>query len=199
MRRLGARKVHKYVGLTVGVYILVMGLTGIGLNFGKFLQRFNRSVPVPKAGLPHFPAPLTVDQALQLAEAASGHKDWLGLFRVNGNSGTHTLRVLYSDQHTQVLVNLDTGEVEGTTVFDFHRWVLQLHRGLLFGKQFYWLSVIAGAALIVLAPTGFVLGWFKKRRIKRRKGTPFGTLDDVSAVQSRKVFCLENNDDQEEE
>ncbi len=169
MGRLAARKIHRYVGLTAGVYILVMGLTGIGLTFGEFLQRFDRTVSVPKAGLPHFSAPLTVDQALQLAEAASGHKEWLGLFREKGKSGSHTVRVLYSDLHTEVLVNLDTAEVEGATVFNFHRWVLQLHRGLLFGKQFYWLSVIAGVALTLLVPTGFLLGLFKKRRIKRNE------------------------------
>jgi hypothetical protein len=52
---------------------------------------------------------------------------------------------------------------------DWHRFLLDLHRGAIIGTAGLWISLVCGAVLSILAVTGFVLylQMYLRRRISK--------------------------------
>ncbi len=155
---------HRYIGLAVGIILVIVGLTGSLLVFEHEMdewaiqQRFGRVV----AQAQRLPTATLVDN---IKTAYAKHPDWqVGQVQMLPKQEVYTIRLNRPDDtQWEVFVNPYTGVIMGNRQREtalFNR-VVELHYALLVGNTGIVIVGIAAFLLVVLNITGIVLwpGW----------------------------------------
>ncbi|QIR40553.1 PepSY domain-containing protein [Tolypothrix sp. PCC 7910] len=158
---------HRYIGLTLGLLIAFVGLTGSFLVFkpeiAKFLVTQQVGTIVPQEQM------VSIDAVLETAKAVSNNRSDLKLdtIRLPATPDLPYEVAFFdaTDQLTRIFIHPYTGAVIGRNESDssFERIVLKLHYGLLLGRNGEIIIGIAGLLLFILCVTGLILwsGWRK--------------------------------------
>lgn len=170
MKSLKARNIafsiHRYVGLIVGLILVIVGLTGSVLMFEHEMddwaiqQRFGHVIPQEQRL-----SPGALVSAVKTAY--SNHPDWkVGQVNMPSNQEFYTIRLNRPDEtQWEVFVNPYTGTIMGDRQREtalFSR-VLALHYQLLAGDIGLKIVGVAALFLCILSITGIMLwsGWRK--------------------------------------
>jgi hypothetical protein len=92
--------------------------------------------------------------------------------RVSGPRASSEV-VIADPQIRKLRLDARTGEMldgAGKNVRDWHRFLLDLHRGAIIGTAGLWISLVCGAVLAILAVTGLVL--YLQMYVRRRISKP---------------------------
>lgn len=157
---------HRYIGLAVGIILVIVGLTGSLLVFEHEMdewaiqQRFGYVVPQEQR--------LSTGTLVDGVKAAyTNHPDWqVGQVQMLPKQEFYTVRLTRPDDtQWEVFVNPYTGVIMGDRQREtalFSR-VLELHYTLLLGNTGMIIVGIAAFLLVILSITGIVLwsGWQK--------------------------------------
>lgn len=157
---------HRYIGLAIGIILVIVGLTGSLLVFEHEMddwaiqQRFGSVVPQSQ----RLSTATLVDN---VKTAYTNHPDWqVGQVQMLPKQEFYTIRLNRPDDtQWEVFVNPYTGVVMGDRQREtalFNR-VLELHYALLVGNTGMVIVGIAAFLLVILSITGLVLwpGWRK--------------------------------------
>jgi uncharacterized iron-regulated membrane protein len=167
-------KIHRYLGLLIGIISIVVGLTGSLLVFRheidawEIQQRFRVSI---EKSTPQSPETLinTVTAAYAVGEASplENRPDWK-IAKLIAFSGQdfYTIRLnLPNDKQQEIFVNPYTGKIIGDRLRQDAIWgrILSLHYQLLSGDLGTTIVGIAALLLLILSITGIILwsGWRK--------------------------------------
>jgi uncharacterized iron-regulated membrane protein len=166
---------HRYIGIVVGLILIVVGLTGSLLVFHTEIeqlmvaQKFGAVVPQEQR--------IPVDRVLETAKAAIANRPELkisGLVPPKDATSPWQARAFGEpDSFAQVFVNPYTGTLMGVLdrKANIMQTILKLHYELLAGDTGLKIAGIAGLLMFVLGVTGLILwpGWrnlFSGLRIK---------------------------------
>ncbi|MGI2902636.1 PepSY-associated TM helix domain-containing protein [Tolypothrix sp. VBCCA 56010] len=158
---------HRYIGLIVGLVLIIIGLTGSLLVFEKeinqFLlsQQFGQVIPQEQR--------IKVETVLETVKTAYASQPDLKLLGINTLGDAHTpYRVFLQStekKRTEVFVNPYTGAIMGARLWDntLIGLTLKLHYQLLAGKIGEIIVGIIGFLFFILSITGILLwsGWRK--------------------------------------
>ena len=159
-----AFSLHRYIGLAVGLILVIVGLTGSLLVFHQEIdaaiikQRFERVIPQSQT--------VSLEAiANSVKDNYADRKDWkLHQFDLHFDLSIYKIRLINSeDEQLEVFVNSYTGKILGDRSREnaFFDRVLKLHYSL-FAKEIGMVIVgIAALFLCLLAITGLILwpGW----------------------------------------
>lgn len=161
-----AFSLHRYIGLAVGLILIIVGVTGSLLVFQKefdqyLLQRqFGQITSQPQR--------VAIESVVNTVKTAYRDRPELKLASIDTLSHNPTYRVRLrteADKTTDVYVNSYTGEVLGDRDWDntLIGIVFQLHYALLAGDIGVAIVGIAALLLLILSITGIFLwsGWRK--------------------------------------
>jgi uncharacterized iron-regulated membrane protein len=159
-------QLHRYLGLGVGLILVIVGLTGSLLVFVPELdaqivqQRFGYVMPQAQ--------PIAPDKLVETVKIAyANHSDWkINQVQMVSHFPYYTVRLKRPDEtQWEVFVNPYTGKVMGDRQREtaFFSRILDLHYTLLSGAIGTIIVGIAALLLFILSITGIVLwpGWRK--------------------------------------
>lgn len=164
------RIIHLWLGLTSGLLVFILGITGAILVFEQEIESLQsfRTVEVKAAPiLPPSVLKLKADSAL------GGGRELVSL--EYGETGKAALGYFYNvDEYYQVFLNPYTGEVLAKKNMreDFFRIMIALHYSLLLPNEIGQ-PIVASATLVFVAMliTGIVLWWPKNRAARKQRFT----------------------------
>lgn len=145
---------HLWVGVGIGLFLLVIGLSGALLVYSEELQ-----LGIPERA--SVPARLGVEEAASMVLASHpGYELHAARFDDSGNAiGLQLKSVSRGDLH----VVLDPATGQSVRAIDRQtgawRWLRDLHHDLLAGKTGRKINGLLGAALFFLVVTGAILWW----------------------------------------
>jgi len=154
-------ELHRYIALTLGAFIVAMGLTGASLVFRDELTAwFTPAVRIASST----PAPGQYERVFAAARSAEPQA-----------TSIEIVPSLRNDRAPEIIVGSARGERhlfidphDGAVVADSDRqWLpfatlFQLHKRFMAGEFGEYLVAITGAALAFLAVTGLVMWWPRK-------------------------------------
>ncbi|MGF1588003.1 MAG: PepSY-associated TM helix domain-containing protein [Pleurocapsa sp.] len=159
---------HRYIGLVVGIILIIVGLTGSLLVFQKeidhFLigQQFGRLTPQQQ--------PISLEKIFQNVQETYKNRPDLKLDSISLNTAPDLPSQVWlksqDDEWIEVLVNPYNNEILGTRQWENTLFGItyQLHYALLAGEPGIIIVGIAALFLFILSVTGLVLwpGWPKR-------------------------------------
>lgn len=155
---------HLWLGLVLGLFWALQGLTGAALVFHREVDRW--SLPAAVAG-PMAP----IDNLLAAAERHAGTSiDRIGIADARGDlltaaytdaAGTH--RALLLDAATGAVVAAREDEPATPLAGSASRWLYTLHEALLLGDRGETLVGVSGLFLLTATITGLWLGWPRRK------------------------------------
>ncbi|MGF0225310.1 PepSY-associated TM helix domain-containing protein [Dietzia natronolimnaea] len=165
-------RLHFYVGVLVGPFLLVAAVSGFVYALAPTIERVVYADQLTAAS----PAQ-TVPLAQQISTARTAHPD-LPVSRIVPGSDGSTTRVLFSDgslpseSHSRVVfVDPSDGAIRGDTVqygsgqaLPLRTWLSGVHRTLHLGEAGRLYSELAASWLAPLALAGLFLWWGRTRR-----------------------------------
>ena len=159
---------HRYIGVILGIFIVIIALTGFALNYMQFLNQVSKqmmaSKPIPAVSLDEPIQAGSIDQAVRLTEKVMGthphmlHLDRGGIVRAGGFMGDKAGTTIYVDTKDMKIVRVEDQSNSLRVLF------LRLHDGKFFGSE--WFSNIPAIGLVLLTISGWV---FYARRIRNKK------------------------------
>jgi uncharacterized iron-regulated membrane protein len=162
-------QIHLWSGLLIGLYIVLLSVTGSVLVYRLELQR---AVAAPRPAFQPDAPRLTSEQLKVAAEQA--HPGFVATFvgnRVTRRDPTITVRLeKEGEEARERLLNPYTGEDLGESFTEGEAailWVAQLHDELLMGYDGRWWNGALSWVVTVLAVTGLVVWWPGVTRWKR--------------------------------
>jgi uncharacterized iron-regulated membrane protein len=176
----GIRPVHRYVGIFLAAFMLIIGVTGILLGWKKdaeWLQPPTKRGTVVglDAWLPLSELLASAEEALlkQLRLADPGD---LRVDRMDVRPDRGIVKVRFENGFWEVQVDGATGSVlsAGQRHAD---WVEMIHDGSILGDRFkFWYMNLSGLGLVALLVSGWWL-WYGPRRLRhqRRVGNGVGS------------------------
>jgi uncharacterized iron-regulated membrane protein len=152
-------QVHLWTGIGLGLYLLVVGLTGSILVYRTELHTAFSPKPVIVSGAGE---PLTVEQLTDAARRAYPGYD-IGVVEP-GASANHAVEITLGreEQRTRRLFHPFTGSDLGHPVpagYRFTTWLLDLHDNLLAGETGRRINGVGAVGLTVLCVTGAIIWW----------------------------------------
>lgn len=157
-------QVHRWIGLTVGLLFVLMGLTGSLLVFEHPLDAWlNPHVLTVEEGTKR----QSLENVLIMAENAYPGEAFKAIF-ADPPQGPHDVWTIWFPKEsedasglTQIHVNPYNGDITGRRVRGetFLSWTLFLHNKLLFGKVGHNIVGVAGILLMVSIFSGVILWW----------------------------------------
>lgn len=178
-------KLHLYVGITVGAVLVVTGITGSLLVFGRDADRAAQShltsvnVGATRANLG------AIEEKVKARYPGAG-MPYINLPR--NPTGSIEFYLSHGDNLPLVYADPYTGEILG--VRDQHsmvfEWIFRLHTGKMGGDAGEWVAGIAAFVLLFLSLTGVYL-WFPGRRNLRR-----GFVINTKRGWKRTIYDLHN-------
>jgi hypothetical protein len=163
------RVYHRYLGLVLGVFVLLSSMTGILLGWKKDVallqpplikgQTTDLQQWIPLSELATF-AYAGLDSAENISDNA--------IDRIEARPEKGMVKILFKNGYWEVQLDGGTGKV--LSVAQRHSdWIEQIHDGSIVSDIFKLFSMnILGFGLILLAITGFTL-WFFPKRIRKLK------------------------------
>lgn len=159
-----AFSLHRYIGLVVGIILVIVGLTGSLLVFQKEIDAalvkrgFERVIPQEQT--------LSLDAvASNINQAYANQPDYqIAQFDLHFDPNIYRVRLRNSDdKQLEVFVNAYTGQILGDRPRDttFFSRVYELHYGLFAGDIGFVIVGIAALFMCLLTVTGLILwpGW----------------------------------------
>ena len=159
-----AFSLHRYIGLSVGLILIIVGLTGSLLVFNREInvalvkQKFDRVIPQSQT--------LSLDAiADSVTQSYANQPDYqIHQFDLHFAPDIYQVRLKNSeDKQLEVFINAYTGKVLGDRIRDntFFSRVYELHYALFAGEIGYVIVGITALLLFLLAVTGLILwnGW----------------------------------------
>lgn len=169
-------QIHLWTGLALGLYVVMLSVTGSALVYRNELDRFFAT------RRPAFDAnatPLTTEQMRAKAEAA--YPGWeitrVGE-RVTRRNPTVEVWAERAGERKERLFNPYTGEDLGDSVTRgelFVLWLVRLHDELLFDREGRWWNGALSLVFTLLVFTGAVVWWPGVGRWKRSLGVKWST------------------------
>ena len=170
---------HKWVGITIAVFLLLIAVTGLLLLLKK---EFAWIQPPTMKGAPaHMRSPLaflTIEEAWLKVQAV-GHADFQSyedIDRIDVRPSKRVYKFRSTRNHTEIQVDAVSGDILSvdTRTSDF---LEQLHDGSWFGKPVhaYWMPLVA-IGVVFLSLSGLWL-WIRpilSRRKRRKKQLALG-------------------------
>lgn len=157
-------QVHLWLGLVLGLFWTLQGLTGTALVFHREVDRW--SLPDAVAG-PMAP----IDGLVAAAERTAGTSiERIGIADARGDllsaaytdaAGTH--RALLLDAATGGVVAAREDEPATPLAGSASRWLYTLHEALLLGDRGETLVGVSGLLLVTATITGLWLGWPRRK------------------------------------
>lgn len=168
LARLWVGRVHLWLGLTLGIHLAVLGLTGSFIVFKDEIEFATLASKKREPGAPK----LTPTQIVDAARAATGKEPSRLEYRKEPYS-----RVGVRIKGGEVWVDPITGAVDEAEHKGME-WALDLHKDLLFEKTGRAVSAWFGIGGVLLVLGGLYLWWPKtvgqlKNRLKVKRGTPW--------------------------
>lgn len=159
-----AFRLHWYTGLSIGLLLAVVGLSGSIVVFKPEME---------KALIPHLSRvePGKQTGSLQgMYNAVQRHRPQDKIINVamyGGSEAAWGFRLSSAQGRVQVYVNPYTGKVLGEDTYDdkFLQWVYDLHADLLGGTTGRLVNGLAGLLLTGLALSGIVIWWPGRKRL----------------------------------
>lgn len=161
------RSVHRYVGISVAFFLLIVSVTGLVLGWKKDVALLQ---PVTSKGLSG-----NLGEWKSFAEIASAAQqavDSLGISkeidRMDVRPGNGIVKVLFKAGYWEAQVDGQSGKV--LSVAKRHAdWIEHLHDGSLFSDTFKLIYInFVGIGLFLLAVSGIWL-WYGPKAIRRAK------------------------------
>ncbi|MEW4565066.1 PepSY-associated TM helix domain-containing protein [Bremerella sp. JC770] len=179
--------VHKTVGITTALFMIVITFTGVYMELPflvkPVLQLVSKSTKPPEEmkSSASEKQPLTADQAIAIAQKEFPEATFDHLHPPEGEEGVFEVafrqagEVQTSYGRTQVYLDQYSGEVvymhspESFTATDtFLAWQFPLHNGEAFGIVGRWSVFVLGIVPAILYVTGFLL-WYRRRQSRLRQ------------------------------
>lgn len=164
-------QVHLWTGLAIGLYIVMLSLTGSALVYRIELGNYVRT---PRPAFQEGVKPLSPPQMRAKVEQA--YPGWTIdsiSERVRRRDPTIDARLKRGTEQQDLLFNPYTGAVLGPTTTDgewFLLWLARLHDELLLDREGRWWNGFFSAVFTVLVCTGLVVWWPGSSRWKRSLG-----------------------------
>jgi uncharacterized iron-regulated membrane protein len=166
--RRAAFQVHLWSGLALGLYIVMLSITGSILVYRIELDRgFATPVPAFAAERPQVSKETITAAAL---EAYPGWEIVRQGERISRRSPAIGVTLARNGEQTEQLFDPYTGQHLGIAFSEGQEWVLwltALHDDLLFGRDGRWWNGVGSAFATVLVLTGLVVWWPGATRWKR--------------------------------
>jgi uncharacterized iron-regulated membrane protein len=152
-------QVHLWTGIGLGLYVLLMSLSGSALVFRRELTRALAREPRVTVGPG---ARMSEDELKQSAQRAyPGYEVTRVSLRKNPDQ-TAEIWLEHRDNKLQRLFNPYTGTDLGDSIrlsFRFVLWLVDLHDNLLWAKTGRWINATGGMFTMLLILTGAVIWW----------------------------------------
>ncbi|GGG21499.1 hypothetical protein GCM10011323_26780 [Pontibacter amylolyticus] len=163
------RTYHRYLGLFMGVFILISSVTGILLGWKKDVDLLQ---PPTQKG-----ASTDLQQWLPLAELSARSLAGLDsaqainnnpIDRIEARLDKGIVKTIFKEGSWEVQLDASTGKV--LSVARRHSdWIEKIHDGSIISDLFKLISMnVLGLGLLILSVTGFFL-WFYPRQIRKIK------------------------------
>ena len=190
--RILVRRVHLWLGLSLGLLFAVLGLTGAALVFYTGIDAALH--PVVEAGpgdLPHGLASPAWDRALATGHARWHHPGDKWTLEVTGEGGPIPARYYPASGHGHHTDRMMIWfSPDGTRIVRAERWggylmswLYQLHMALLAGDLGGQVVGWSGVAMLVLLVSGIVAWWprgsWRKALVFKRDAVPIRRLGDL--------------------
>ncbi len=163
------RVYHKYMGLVLGVFILISSITGIALGWKKDVDLLQ---PPTQDGttsdlqlwVPLSTMATTAYAALDSAVSIKNNP----IDRIEARPEKGMVKVLFLEGSWEVQLDGSTGKV--LSVAQRHSdWIEKIHDGSIISDGFKLVTMnVLGLGLLVLSVTGFFL-WFYPKKIRKLK------------------------------
>ncbi|HSZ18289.1 MAG TPA: PepSY-associated TM helix domain-containing protein [Candidatus Acidoferrum sp.] len=152
-------QVHLWTGIGLGIYILLMSVTGSALVFRREMVRSLAREPRVAAGPG---ARMNVDELGQAAKRAYPEYDVTQVFLRKNPDEAAEITLERRDKKLQRLFNPYTGADLGDSVrfgFRFVLWLADLHDNLLLAQAGRLINAAGGIFTMLLVLTGAVIWW----------------------------------------
>lgn len=163
------RTYHRYLGLVLGVLLLISSITGLLLGWKKDVELLQ---PPTQEGVTTDMAqwlPLSEMATLAIAglDSAAAVQD-NPIDRIEARLDKGIVKVIFLEGSWEVQLDNTTGEV--LSVARRHSdWIEKIHDGSIVSDLFKLITMnILGLGLLIISVTGFFL-WFYPRKIRRLK------------------------------
>ena len=176
-----AGKIHLWLGMTSGLVVFILGITGATFCFEtelRYLIYANRYIADSPKGKP---LPLRVLKAKAQEALGVGHPVMFALYKpgtnetyrfrsskFNSEGITYFTRIVY---YRTVYVNPFTGHIQyiENSKWEFFQTVLQIHNELLLGEAGHQITAWATVIFVVMLITGMVLWWPKSKAAAKQR------------------------------
>lgn len=178
---------HKTLGITSSLILLVVAFTGAYMEFPQYVKPlitwFSAETPPPTElkSVPDAATPLVPEEAIAIAMRQFPDASFDHFHPPEGETGTYEIglrqpgEVTRSFGRTQVWIDPYNGEIlavrdprDATFADSFFAWQFPLHNGEAFGLAGRWIIFFSGLAPAVLYVTGLLV-WWRKARARRRQ------------------------------
>ncbi len=168
------RKLHRWVGIPLCVFLFLVGVSGLMLGWKKHT---NLLPPTQQGSACPTPTWLSIDSLHAIGTAYAHQANWpsAAIDRIDVRPRKGVAKIIYADHYHEVQIDCATGTILSVARrhSDFFE---QLHDGSLLDR---WLNTDNGQlklvyttstslGMILLSLSGFYL-WYNPKRIRRRK------------------------------
>jgi uncharacterized iron-regulated membrane protein len=159
-----AFQIHLWAGLAVGLYVLVMGLTGAALVFEEEIEEALRPELYHVRSSDAQPA--SVEDLIRAARRRYPDRQVTALYAPAGIRGTVEVYLRKGDEMLYAFLHPVTAEVLGDTLpsTSLIRWLQDLHFNLCYGRTGRTVNGVGGLLLVLLCVTGTIVWWPGVRR-----------------------------------
>ncbi|WP_044562352.1 PepSY-associated TM helix domain-containing protein [Azospirillum sp. B4] len=175
------RRIHRWVSIIVGVFMILIAATGVALQV-EMMDGGPKGRPAASRTLDDAQVHAMVDTLLAAAHAQAPGKPVVELSLsvlgagMGGAGPARGVVAIADPAPRQIYFDADTGspDVSAQEARGLHFLLLDLHRALKLGTAGTWISVLCGLSLLFLGISGLVIyGQMLGRRWKAGLRQPF--------------------------
>jgi uncharacterized iron-regulated membrane protein len=157
---------HRYLGLIIGIFLIIVGITGSLLVFQHEID--NHLILRQFPPLETSTQTVNIDSIIDRLQKTYPDLNLTGISTLSESEGYYSAWLESDDEqhtHTQVFVNSQTGQILGDRLWEnsLYGFIYRLHYQLLAGQTGQFIMGIVAFILFILCLTGIVLwpGWRK--------------------------------------
>lgn len=163
------RVYHRYLGLGLGVFLIISSVTGLLLGWKKDIDLLQP--PTQKGASTDLAQWISVAEMATLAQTALDSAQQLAntpIDRLEARPDKGIVKVLFAEGYWEVQLDGSTGKV--LSVARRHSdWIEHLHDGSIISDGFKLVSMnVVGLGLLALVISGFIL-WLFPRKVRQLK------------------------------
>lgn len=163
------RVYHRYLGLGLGVFLIISSVTGLLLGWKKDVDLLQP--PTQKGATTDLPQWISLADMATIAQTALDSAQQLPntpIDRLEARPDKGIVKVLFAEGYWEVQLDGSTGKV--LSVARRHSdWIEHLHDGSIISDGFKLVSMnVLGLGLLALVISGFIL-WLFPRKVRQLK------------------------------